>query len=286
MPETVLSLENSYSHYVDPKIIEDEVEAKPFVKWVGGKRSILPTLLDKVPQEYDRYYEPFLGGAALFFALQPEKAVISDINLNLIRTYQAVQSSVEEVIELLKFYKVHHSKVNYLDVRDSFADTVSASELAAKFIYLNKTCYNGLYRVNKSGKFNVPMGSYENPNIVAEENLRAVSKALRNVVIQHADIKNLGIEANSFYYLDPPYHKTFSSYDKSGFGDEEHKTLAKRCDAIHEIGAKFMLSNSDTPYIRNLYKKYNCETVMAGRMISCKSNQRGKVGELLIRNYH
>jgi len=285
MPETALSLEEHFSHHVKFETIEPEVQAKPFVKWVGGKRSILPILLEKAPEEYERYYEPFLGGAALFFSLQPENAVISDINLNLIRTYQAIQSSVDDVIELLKSYKINHCKENYLTVRDSFADVVSNAELAAKFIYLNKTCYNGLYRVNKSGKFNVPMGSYENPNIVTEENLRAASRVLTDVVIQQGNVEDMGIEANSFYYLDPPYHKTFSSYDKSGFGDEEHKMLAKRCNAINEIGSKFMLSNSDTPYIRDLYKEYNCEIVMAGRMVSCKSSQRGKVGELLIRNY-
>ena len=280
MSATVLSFKEEYI-----QLSESKLEAKPFVKWVGGKRSILSTLLDKKPDNFERYYEPFLGGGALFFSLQPSNAVLSDINFSLVRTYQALKVSVDDVIDHLHRHKQNHCKEYYLKTRDSFANHVSDVELAAKFIYLNKTCYNGLFRVNKSGKFNVPMGSYKNPRILDDENLRAVSKTLANTVIQQGTVEQIGIESNAFYYLDPPYHKTFSSYDKAGFGDKEHHMLAMLCKKIDEAGSKFMLSNSDTPYIRKLYQRFNRETVMAGRMISCKSNQRGKEAELLIRNY-
>jgi len=280
MSASVLSFNESY---VPDTFIP--IKAKPFVKWVGGKRSILTTLREKLPEDCDRYYEPFLGGGALFFSLQPSCPVLSDINLNLVRTYAAIKDAVDDVIDLLEKHKSQHCKDYFLKIRDSFADHVSDVELAAKFIYLNKTCFNGLFRVNKSGKFNVPMGSYKNPNILDELNLRAVSRALENAVVQHGSVEQVGLEANAFYYLDPPYHKTFSSYDKSGFGDDEHKMLSLLCEKIDSEGSKFMLSNSDTPFIRDLYKNFHIETVMAGRTISCKSNQRGKEAELLIRNY-
>jgi DNA adenine methylase len=159
------------------------------------------------------------------------------------------------------------------------------TEVAALLIYLNKTCYNGLYRVNKAGAFNVPMGSYDDPTILDEETLRAASKVLQTAEIKQHSFEHLPIRAKNFYYLDPPYHKTFSSYDGSGFGDTDHENLATFCAKLHKAGCFFMLSNSDTPFIRKLYKDFTIERVKAGRFVSCKGNQRGKESELLIRNY-
>jgi DNA adenine methylase len=259
--------------------------ARPFVKWVGGKRSILPALLARMPAEYDTYVEPFLGGAALFYAVNPPRAYLSDVNFSLILTYQAVRDDVDGVIAALKRLQAAHDKEAYLRARLKIAKEDDPTKIAALFIYLNKTCYNGLYRVNKSGAFNVPMGSYTDPTIVAEENLRAATKELASAEIRQHSFEHVPIRPKNFYYLDPPYHKTFSSYDRSGFGDADHENLAKFCAKLHEAGCFFMLSNSDTPFVRKLYKDFQIENVQASRMVSCKGNQRGKESELLIRNY-
>jgi DNA adenine methylase len=261
------------------------VTARPFIKWVGGKRSILPALLARMPAEYDTYCEPFLGGTALFYAVNPERAYLSDVNFTLILTYTAVRDDLDGLITALKVLRAKHDKDSYLAARLKVAKEKDPTKLAALFIYLNKTCYNGLYRVNKSGAFNVPMGSYTDPAILDEENLRAASKELQMAEIKQHSFEHLPIRAKNFYYLDPPYHKTFSSYDGSGFGDADHVKLAEFCAKLHSAGCFFMLSNSDTPFIRGLYKNYNIEVVKAGRTISCKGNQRGKENELLIRNY-
>jgi DNA adenine methylase len=262
-----------------------QIVARPFIKWVGGKRSILPILLERMPAQYDTYCEPFLGGAALFYAVNPERAYLSDVNFTLILTYTAVRDNLDGVIAELKVLRAAHDKEAYLAARLKVAKENDPAKLAALFIYLNKTCYNGLYRVNKSGAFNVPMGSYTDPAILDEENLRAASRELGTAEIKQHSFEHLPIRARNFYYLDPPYHKTFSSYDGSGFGDTDHEKLAAFCAKLHAAGCFFMLSNSDTPFIRGLYKDFQIEVVKAGRTVSCKGNQRGKENELLIRNY-
>ena len=259
--------------------------AKPFVKWVGGKRSIIQELLSRVPKEYTSYHEPFLGGGALFFALNPEKACLSDINFYLVITYRAVKDDVERLITNLKIHKKNHSLEYFQKARIRLSKEQDPTKVAALFIYINKTCYNGLYRVNKSGLFNVPMGKYTDPAIVDEDNLRACSKFLENTDIQQKTFAHITPNKGEFYYLDPPYHETYSGYDGSGFGDEEHAKLAEFCREIDKKGGYFMLSNSDTPFVRELYKGYNIEVVSASRFISCKANDRNKQNELLIRNY-
>ena len=159
------------------------------------------------------------------------------------------------------------------------------TKIAALFIYLNKTCFNGLYRVNREGFFNVPIGDYKNAPEVDEDNLRACSKVLQGVDIKQQSFTHLKPHKNDFYYLDPPYHGLYDGYNGSGFGDAEHIALAEFCHAIHKKGGKFMLSNSDTPFVKNLYKSYTIEHVRASRSVSCKSHQRGKETELIIRNY-
>ena len=261
------------------------VDAKPFVKWVGGKRSILLELLKRIPEQYDSYHEPFMGGGALYFALQPQEAYLSDINFHLVITYQSVKNDTERLIKLLQKHEANHCKEYYLKMREQMGKEKDSTKLASIFIYINKTCYNGLYRVNKSGGFNVPMGNYKNPAIVDTDNLRNCAKVLKNTLIEQHGFEQAKIYRNDFYYLDPPYHETFSNYSNNGFDDDMHAKLADYCKQIDKVGAYFMLSNSDTPFVRELYKGYTIETVSASRFVSCKSHQRGKENELIIRNY-
>jgi len=265
--------------------IEIPITVKPFLKWVGGKRSILKELTKRIPEDYNSYHEPFMGGGALFFALQPEYAYLSDVNFHLVITFKAVRDNVSDVIRNLKRHQKNHCKEYYLKQRIRLAKEKDPVKLASIFIYINKTCFNGLYRVNKSGGFNVPMGDYKNPLIADEENLRNVSKVLKDVDIEQYGFEHAKIHKNDFYYIDPPYHQTYSGYDGSGFGDDEHIKLAEFCKKIDKKGGYFMLSNSDTPFVRKLYKGYNIEIVSASRMVSCKAQGRGKTNELIIRNY-
>ena len=259
--------------------------ARPFLKWVGGKRSILPELLKRIPSEYDAYHEPFVGGGALYFALQPKEAYLSDYNFHLIITYQAVRDDVEGLIRQLKYHERLHNKEYYLKARQKLFREKENTKLAALFIYLNKTCFNGLYRVNAGGGFNVPMGDYKNPLILDEENLRNASKLLQSADITQHSFEQTKIHKGDFYYIDPPYHETYDGYNGNGFGDEMHTKLAEFCRKIDAKGGYFMVSNSDTPFVRELYKGYHIEIVSASRMVSCKAHQRGKENELIIRNY-
>lgn len=267
------------------KQTDNSKAARPFLKWVGGKRSILPELLGRMPREYNRYHEPFVGGGALFFAIQPEKAILSDINPYLSTTYQIVRDNVDELIPYLELHKRNHCKAYFLKARKSLTTESKPVKVAGLFIYLNKTCFNGLYRVNKSGGFNVSMGTYKSPKILDEENLRKVSIALQSVVISHHGYEQTKVRKNDFYYLDPPYHKTYSGYDGSGFTEKNHIELAHFCKTIDDCGGLFMLSNSDTPLIRDLYREYFIEVVSASSLVSCNASQRGKRKELIIQNY-
>ncbi len=264
---------------------EHSFSTRPFLKWVGGKRSILPELLKRMPEEYDSYHEIFMGGGALFFAVQPKEAYLSDVNFLLVLTFKAVRDDVEALIRQLRVHERLHNKEYYNKARIKLAKEKDATKLAALFIYINKTCFNGLYRVNRAGGFNVPMGDYTNPLIVDEENLKNCSKILKECDIQQHGFEHAKIYKNDFYYIDPPYHETYSGYDGSGFADKEHQKLAEFCRKIDQKGGYFMVSNSDTPFVRELYKGYNIEIVSASRMVSCKANQRGKENELIIRNY-
>lgn len=264
---------------------EITLAARPFLKWVGGKRSIIAELLKRMPDEYDEYYEPFMGGGALYFALQPKNAHLSDVNFHLVLTFKAVRDDVEGVIRQLKIHARLHNKEYYGKARTKLFKEKDGTKLAALFIYLNKTCFNGLYRVNSGGGFNVPMGDYKNPAILDEANLRSVSILLQSADIEQHGFAQTEIHKDDFYYLDPPYHETYEGYSSAGFGDKEHTALAEFCHKINEKGGYFMLSNSDTPFVRELYKGYTIEVVSASRFISCKANQRGKENELLIRNY-
>ena len=265
--------------------MKNNLATRPFLKWVGGKRSILTELQARMPEHYQTYREPFLGGGALFFAVQPGRAYLSDINFHLVISYQAIREDVDNLISMLKTYQAKHNKENYLKARERLCAESDATKIAALFIYLNKTCFNGLYRVNKSGQFNVPMGSYTDPNLFEDDVLKNDSKLLQSVTITQHGFSQCPVAREDFFYLDPPYHRLYSQYDGSGFGEPEHKKLAEWCNEIHRAGALFMLSNSDTPFVRGLYRDFHIESVSASRSVSCKAHQRGKENELVIRNY-
>ena len=269
----------------EKKPVKRTLQARPFLKWVGGKRSILHELTARVPKEYEEYIEPFLGGGALFFTLQPKSAHLSDINFHLVITFLAVRDDVDRLIYNLKIHENRHNKEYYLKARERMFKEKDSTKIASLFIYLNKTCYNGLYRVNKAGQFNVPMGDYKEPAIVDEPNLRATSAVLQGTDIRQHDFTQVKVSKGDFYYLDPPYHDTYDGYNGNRFGDKEHEQLAEFSRAIDKKGGFFMVSNSDNSFVRRIYKGYNIEQVSASRSVSCKAHQRGKENELIIRNY-
>ena len=274
------------------------ISPSPIVKWVGGKRQLLDELKKRLPKLFGRYFEPFAGGAALLFDLQPSKATISDDNEELINLYLMVKDQVEVLIAELKTYKNEEEffyKVRQKD-REPLFEQLSKVERAARIHYLNKTCYNGLFRVNNTGEFNSPFGRYQNPDFVNEVALRAVSKYLNNndIKIICGDFE-LGLaEAGKgdFVYLDPPYDPVsdsanFTGYTRGGFNQQHQQRLKEECDRLTERGVLFLLSNSATDFIKGLYRnnKYTIETINAKRAINCKASERGDVEELLIRNY-
>ena len=266
---------------------------KPFVKWAGGKRQLVDILLSNVPPSFNRYFEPFVGGGALLFELQPQKAVISDINEELINAYQVIKDNVEELINSLKKHK--NTKEYYYAIRAINPKTLTPVERASRFIYLNKTCFNGLYRENSKGQFNVPFGRYKNPKICDEENLRAVSEFLNKIeiTILNCDYKMTCEMAKSgdFVYLDPPYYPisktaSFTKYNKNDFSEKDQVELSEIFKELDKKGCYVMLSNSNTEFIKKLYANYRIQEIKANRFINCKANRRGKSNiEVLITNF-
>lgn len=271
---------------------EDAVSNKPFpfLKWVGGKRSLISELKARLPEKYSNYYEPFVGGGALFWELAPKHPHLSDMNFDLIMAYQVIKKDVDKLIEALKVHQKKHSEDYYYKVRSQhhLDDPI---QIAARIIYLNKTCYNGLWRVNKKGEFNVPMGSYTNPNILFEDNLRNCSKALKSAVIEYKDYLKITPKKGDFVYFDPPYHPTdetsFTKYSKLDFTEKDQSDLADFCTELTKQGVYVMVSNSSTKFIKDLYKSniFNIGFVNAPRMVNCKPNGRNAVEEVLITNY-
>lgn len=269
----------------------------PVVKWVGGKRQLISEIDKYLPSNYSTYYEPFLGGGAVLFHLQPYKAVVNDINEELINLYQVIKDNVEELIEDLKRHKNepdYFYKIRELDRDIQKYNELTPVERASRIHYLNKTCYNGLFRVNSQGQFNVPFGRYKNPNIVNETTLRAVSNYFNtaNIIFKCCDFEEAvkGCRKGSFIYFDPPYDpisdtSSFTGYDKGGFDKTEQKRLKDLCDNLNNRGVKFLLSNSQTQFILDLYKDYRIEIVQAKRTINSKGNKRGEVNEVLVMNY-
>lgn len=293
------------------------VTLKPFVKWVGGKSQLVDEIEKLLPTAEEmvltKYAEPMVGGGALFFSILSkydfEELYISDINAELINAYQAVKNDIENLIAKLNEMQMlflpmdeNGRKYFYYTVRERFNSTTltedTATEKAAQFIFLNKTCFNGLYRVNRKGQFNVPMGAYKNPTICDDENLRNIHEALQNVTIVCGDysLSKSFIDRDTFVYLDPPYRpisetSAFTAYNTDAFDDNEQIRLAKFIDEINLSGAKIVLSNSDPKNVNeddnffdDLYKNYKINRVEASRAINSKGDKRGKINELLICN--
>ena len=271
-----------------------EKETYPIVKWVGGKRQLMFELLKNMPKSYNRYFEPFIGGGALFFELQPENAYISDMNDELINLYSVVRDNVYELISDLNKHEV--SKEYFLEIRnldrtDEYKN-LSDVQRASRFIYLNRTCFNGLYRVNSQGQFNVPYGNYKNPRIVDENNLLNCSELLKNTEIKCADFSEIltKVKKGDFVYFDPPYvplneTSSFTSYTKDGFDMDMQFKLREVCDELDSMGVMFMLSNSDTKFVNELYSNYEIKKVFASRAVNANAEGRGKITEVLVRNY-
>jgi DNA adenine methylase len=277
-----------------------QLQLKPYLKWAGGKRQMLPEIKKRLPADIDNYlyYEPFAGAGAVFFDLLPKKAVINDFNTQLIISYRAIKNNVEDLVGLLKEYQQKNAKDYYyrkrnLDRDGASFDRLTETEKAARFIFLNKTCYNGLYRVNSQGFFNVPYGRYKNPLICDEPLLRQISAYLNanDISITNDDFEKMvsGADGNSFVYFDPPYHSPkgtgFTGYQAEGFGESEQERLGNVFTEMTHRNVKCLLSNSDTEFIRGLYKDYEIIPVQAKRAINSDSSGRGFVGEVLVRNY-
>lgn len=269
-------------------------ETYPIVKWVGGKRQLMFELLKNMPENYNRYFEPFIGGGALFFELQPDNAYISDMNEELINLYQVVRDNVGELITDLQKHDI--SKEYFMEIRniDRTEEYENWSDVkkASRFIYLNRTCFNGMYRVNSKGEFNVPFGHYKNPRILDENNLINCSNLLQRTEIKHADFSEIlkKVKKDDFVYFDPPYvplseTSSFTSYTKDGFDMDMQFKLRDVCDELDTMGVKFLLSNSDTKLVNELYENYNIKKVFASRQINANADGRGKITEVLVRNY-
>lgn len=265
---------------------------KPFLKWAGGKSKLIDQYKEYIPKEYDTYHEPFLGGGSLFFYLNPNKAILSDINEDLINVYKVLKDYSEELIKKLKEHKEKHDKDYYYKIRSKkYEDSI---ERAARFIYLNKTCFNGLYRENKKGEFNVPIGNYKDPDICSEEVLKNCSKILNknNIIFKCQKFDNCrkNIEEKDFVYFDPPYvplNKTsnFTSYTKYKFGIRNQELLYELCKYLKNKKVKIMISNSNTEFIKEMYKEFNIYEIKVNRSINSKVIGRSKITELLITSY-
>lgn len=262
---------------------------RPFLKWAGGKSKLIQQYSKFFSKDFNTYYEPFLGGGAVFFHLQPNHAVLTDINAELINVYCCVRDRVESLIEILAQHQQKHNKDYYYWIR---SQTYKAEiKRAARIIYLNKTCFNGLYRENSQGKFNVPMGKYKNPPICQPDLLRSVSAALQSAEIKVRSFEEVVNHAKTgdFVYFDPPYHpisatSNFTAYSRYSFSEKDQIRLRDVFAELANVGVKVMLSNSDCDFIRELYRDFTIEEIWAARAINSNGNKRGKVKEVLVMN--
>jgi DNA adenine methylase len=282
--------------------------ARPFLKWAGGKSQLLDQFAPLYPRAFANYHEPFVGSAAVYFHLcglkvsghlsgSMRRVRLTDSNSELINCYRVVRDEVDALIKLLARHKHKHSHDYYYRVRSlspasSTTQDPSPVESAARFIYLNKTCYNGLYRVNRQGQFNVPMGSYKNPRIFDADDLRLAAQALEDVKLAVADFREVVHHARrgDLVYFDPPYHPltktaSFTSYTENPFGEEQQRELAQVFRALDRKGCQVMLSNSWTPFILDLYRGFHCIEVQAARAINSQASGRGKIREVVVLNY-
>ncbi len=269
---------------------------KPVLKWAGGKRQLLGAIKSMLPSSFECYYEPFIGGGAVLFELQPKKAVLNDLNHELINVYKMIKNCPDELIQELKKHKntpVHYYKVREMDRKRTFKKKDNVIK-AARFIYLNRTCFNGLHRVNSAGFFNVPYGKYKNPNIVNETSILAISAYLNkeSIYIYNGNFETAleTARAGDFVYLDPPYvpastSANFTSYVKESFGDPEQVRLRDVCRNLDRKGVKWLLSNSAVGRVKELYQDFDITIVQASRAINSNKDKRGKIDEVLICNY-
>ena len=268
-----------------------------FIKWAGGKTQMLTKYSLMFPKQFNNYFETFLGSGAVFFYIKkkfnPNYSFISDINKDLINTFKAIRDNPEELIKLLKEHKAKdNNRIYFENQREEFNKMKDGIEKAGIFIYLNKTCFNGLYRVNSKGGFNVPFGKYKNPAILQEHKIREASKLLQDVEIStlNFDLITNKVDKNDFIYFDPPYYplsktSSFTSYHNEVFLEKEQEQLAAIFRKLDKKGCFVMLSNSDTHFIKNLYKDYKITTLKARRMINCLGTKRGLINEIVVTNY-
>lgn len=280
--------------------MKEKIKGKPFLKWVGGKTQLLSQFERLYPRKYNNYFEPFVGGGAVFLYLTPPKAYLNDINKALIWAYKNIKKNPIEIISLLEILQKDYYKKSgrerenfYYSIREEYNNLSNESlNKSAYLIFLNKTCYNGMYRENSEGKFNVPFGRYKRPKILDKENLLVLSNTLKDVVLTTVNFEKAVEKAKKrdFVYFDPPYYPlsktaSFTSYSENGFLENEQIRLKKTFTNLDKKGAFVMLSNSYTDFIRNLYKDYKQVVVTANRAINCKAEGRGKIKELVILNY-
>ncbi|ETE02835.1 modification methylase [Streptococcus pneumoniae 27] len=290
---------NFYGIIKSMKIKEiKKVTLQPFTKWTGGKRQLLPVIRELMPKTYNRYFEPFVGGGALFFDLAPKDAVINDFNAELINCYQQIKDNPQELIEILKVHQEYNSKEYYLDLRsadrDERIDMMSEVQRAARILYMLRVNFNGLYRVNSKNQFNVPYGRYKNPKIVDEELISAISVYLNNnqLEIKVGDFEKaiVDVRTGDFVYFDPPYiplseTSAFTSYTHEGFSFADQVRLRDVFKRLSDTGAYVMLSNSSSALVEELYKDFNIHYVEATRTNGAKSSSRGKISEIIVTNY-
>lgn len=264
---------------------------RPILKWAGGKARVYPLAKQAglIPPAYGRYWEAFAGGVAFFFAEEPKQATLIDTNEELFATYQVVKEDVESLVALLAEHRKQHSEAFFYAIRSQAPEELTPLERAARMIYLNKTCFNGLYRVNARGQFNVPFGRYTNPPILDADNLRAASRTLQRAELRLGDFSLVldGAKAGDFAYLDPPYDpvsatSNFTGYTKESFGRKDQERLRDVFVELSKRGVHCLLSNSDTPFIRDLYAGFHIETISVSRAINSKGDKRGPVGEVLV----
>jgi len=282
--------------YQSIQLIQKKVDVQPFLKWAGGKRQLVPVIKSFLPKRFNTYYEPFVGAGALLFELKPSKAIINDVNPELINSYKVIRDLSIDLIQDLRKHKntaEYFYTIRELDRTTEFKE-LTIIERASRIIYLNKTCFNGLFRVNKQGQFNAPFGRYKNPNIINSDVIKAVSHYFNNhqLEILNTDFSK-AIETakkDDFVYLDPPYDPlsetaSFTGYSLNQFGRSEQERLRDVFDKLTRKGCKVMLSNSSTEFIADLYKDYNINTLQANRNINSVGSDRKKINEFLILNY-
>ena len=275
-----------------------KITLQPFTKWTGGKRQLLPIIKELMPETYNDYYEPFIGGGALFFDIAPKNAVINDFNAELINCYQQIKDNPQELIEILKVHQEYNSKEYYLDLRsadrDERIDMMSEVQRAARILYMLRVDFNGLYRVNSKNQFNVPYGRYKNPKIVDENLVSTISTYLNNnqIEIKKGDFEKavLDVQPGDFVYFDPPYiplseTSAFTSYTHEGFSYDEQVRLRDTFKKLSDTGAYVMLSNSSSFLVEELYRDFNIHYVEATRTNGAKSSSRGKISEIIVTNY-